>query len=602
MKRFENSENDPKNNLIMAVLSALVMGLLIYLVYHFNVPNPNMILITAMVFFTGFGGPVPGAVSAVMMLLYSMYFFSTDGSFFRYTEVNLQKILVIVFGIAVNFIVVFILKKNQDAARQELQDTNEYLTLANKQLSDKADAAVKFAELEKMKNETNIIRKAYEEAKTESLTYNHIAQALASDYTFIYYLDLETDEFTEYIPDPAHNELTFVRFESDFFTKSYKDAKKMIYEKDLKDFIAAFTKENIIRELDYQGRFSLNYRLMINDVPTYVNMKAIRMNGDSRHIVIGVRDIDKQIRQEEAAERIKEERTIYSRIQALTRNYIAIYTVDPESGHYQEYSGSKIYDELGFKKKGENFFAQVLIDMKKSIHPQDQPRFRELFTKENILREIETNGIFSIDYRLIFDRKFIYVSLNAALVDEKDGKHLIIGVNNIDAQVKRDREYEQNLNEAKIRANRDELTGVKNKHAYAELEEELNEQIRTNQEIQFAVCVFDVNDLKPVNDTQGHKAGDDLLKKACSMICLTFAHSPVFRIGGDEFAVISRGHDYEHIDELMAEMDQTNQKNRENGEANVAMGMARYEGESSVSEVFEKADQMMYRNKREQKG
>ena len=454
------------------------------------------------------------------------------------------------------------------------------------------------SELYDIRKESSKVREAYEEAKSESITYSHLAQALSSDYANLFYVDLETEEFTEFLPDPEHSELKLLRHDNDFFNAARRDALQVIYEKDMDDFLNAFTKENILRNLSEQQTFTINYRQYIDGVPTYVMMKVTPMNGDTRHIVIGVRNVDHQVREQEAAERIKEERITYERISALTRNYIAIYTVDPETEHYLEYSGSDEYDKLGINKEGEDFFSTSVEESLRAIHHDDREKFRTLFTKENVLKEIENHGVFSLDYRLMLQEGPVYVNLNAAMVEEKDGEQLVIGVNNIDAQVKRDREYQHNLDVAHIQANRDELTGVKNKHAYAELEEQLNKQIKDGKTVNFSVCVLDVNELKTVNDTHGHQKGDELLRSACSMICHIFAHSPVFRIGGDEFAVISQGHDYLHIDELMDELEEQNRENRENGEANVAAGMAKYNGESDVAAVFNKADETMYANKR----
>ena len=61
----------------------------------------------------------------------------------------------------------------------------------------------------------------------------------------------------------------------------------------------------------------------------------------------------------------------------------------------------------------------------------------------------------------------------------------------------------------------------------------------------FALVILDVNDLKKVNDIQGHKAGDQYIRNACKLICGNFKRSPVFRIGGDEYAVVVDGDDYQ---------------------------------------------------------
>ena len=188
-----------------------------------------------------------------------------------------------------------------------------------------------------------------------------------------------------------------------------------------------------------------------------------------------------------------------------------------------------------------------------------------------------------------------YVQLKAALVEEKDGARLIVGISDIDAQVRHEEEYVKNLAQARIEASVDALTGVKNRHAYLMAEERLNTQIATGQVSEFAVVVLDVNDLKTVNDTEGHEAGDQFIQSACKIICNTFKHSPVFRVGGDEFAVIAQGQDYGRIGELVRQMSDHNAQALQTGGAVISCGMARREKDESVAPVFERADQEMYR-------
>ena len=220
------------------------------------------------------------------------------------------------------------------------------------------------------------------------------------------------------------------------------------------------------------------------------------------------------------------------------------------------------------------------------------------------MHELGENGIFTIKYRLMFGDEPTYVSMKATLMDDSGGRHLIIGVNNIDAQMRREFEYTHTLNEAKEKAYRDQLTGVKSKHAFSESEENLNAEITAGTVGGFAVTICDINGLKAVNDTQGHKAGDAFIKNACMIICKIFDHSPVFRIGGDEFAVISQGSDYEMIDTLIEKMETRNCEAKQNGDVIIACGMSRFDPDcdQSVSAVFERADERMYANKKRLKG
>lgn len=146
--------------------------------------------------------------------------------------------------------------------------------------------------------------------------------------------------------------------------------------------------------------------------------------------------------------------------------------------------------------------------------------------------------------------------------------------------------------------NRDELTGVKNKQAYTEFENELNQMIRNGEPVEFSICVFDINNLASVNANSGRHAGDELLRMVCSVICDIFVHSPVFRLDDDEFAVISRGQDYEQISGLLAELELFSRQNRKRKGIVIDSGMARYSGEESVEEVYKKASRQMRENKK----
>ena len=98
-------------------------------------------------------------------------------------------------------------------------------------------------------------------------------------------------------------------------------------------------------------------------------------------------------------------------------------------------------------------------------HPQDLNRFLAAFTKENVLSEIKRSGIFSWGYRIMMDGRPRHVQMKAAMVEEKEGAHLIVGLNDIDSQVRQEEEMEKRLLQAQSQANIDALTGVKNKHA-----------------------------------------------------------------------------------------------------------------------------------------
>ena len=148
-------------------------------------------------------------------------------------------------------------------------------------------------------------------------------------------------------------------------------------------------------------------------------------------------------------------------------------------------------------------------------------------------------------------------------------------------------------------AYQDGLTGVKSLHAYLAMEKELEEQLAAGTLTEFAIVVCDVNGLKKVNDTLGHKAGDELIRKACRMVCEIFDHSPVYRVGGDEFTVFLTGRDYEYRRWLMEELHDRSFEHISTKDVIVSGGMAEFipGKDTQIGDVFKRADEAMYAEK-----
>ena len=263
---------------------------------------------------------------------------------------------------------------------------------------------------------------------SKGTTYANIAMALAANYVSLYYVDLETEDFIEYSSEAGNNELAVARLGKDFFNESRKDALQYIYADDRELFLSSFTKEKILDELGEQGTFTLTYRLIMGSDPVYVNMKAMRMQNDRKHLIIGVGSIDSQMKQQIALENIRRNELIYSRVMALSGDYICMYVVDPDTNEYYEYSANDDFKDLGLARNGSDFFATAHKYCVDTIVPEDQQYFREMLTKEHMIEDIDKNGLFTMQYRFIISGKPTAVIARGALVSENDGPKLILGV------------------------------------------------------------------------------------------------------------------------------------------------------------------------------
>ncbi len=153
-------------------------------------------------------------------------------------------------------------------------------------------------------------------------------------------------------------------------------------------------------------------------------------------------------------------------------------------------------------------------------------------------------------------------------------------------------------------AYQDSLTKVKNKAWYDKTSQRINEEIKEGS-AEFAIIMADLNYLKKINDTYGHERGNEYIFGACKEMCQIFSHSPIFRIGGDEFVILLEKIDYINRNTLLSEIelifrDSASNTSKEPWQRySVALGMAIFNAESdkSIEDVFERADKAMYKKK-----
>ena len=163
------------------------------------------------------------------------------------------------------------------------------------------------------------------------------------------------------------------------------------------------------------------------------------------------------------------------------------------------------------------------------------------------------------------------------------------------------------INDLNSKVYKDALTHVKNKGAFEIQLSKIDDLITSREDeepVEFAIVMFDCNYLKNINDQYGHAHGDIYLRTGCMFICKTFAHSPVFRIGGDEFAAILQGDDYQNWEALFAQFDERAKECNAVTEnpwekINISKGIAVYDPkkDANAESVLERADDEMYREK-----
>jgi len=430
-------------------------------------------------------------------------------------------------------------------------------------------------------------------AERQSLeSFSRIAQALTQDIFLIYYVDVETDYFIEFSAEDSFKKLGIETRGADFFKLSRKNMPLFVHPADLPGFLAVFTKKNILREIDAHGSFSVPYRMMLGGEPKYVLMKATRL--DPRHIVIGTSNVTAEVQRQKAA-------SVKSGIaQALSSDYFLIFYVDTETDRFVEYHATETDRELDIEQGGEDFFAVSRERFLPDVCKEYRDNVREVLDKATLLQLLDETGSYALEYRMYINGVPTYVHMKATRMEDRSDPHIVLGLSNIDARVRRDQAQERALQRATELVSRDALTGVKSKRAFVEAEMQWDGYIEVDPDTMFAVAVFDLNGLKKINDTMGHAAGDSYIRAGSAAICATFHHSPVYRIGGDEFAAILSTSDYDRRAELMADFRAKNAERARSGGVVVAAGLSDYYPgvDTRFQDVFDRADAEMYENKK----
>ncbi len=132
-----------------------------------------------------------------------------------------------------------------------------------------------------------------------------------------------------------------------------------------------------------------------------------------------------------------------------------------------------------------------------------------------------------------------------------------------------------------------------------DLEHSITEKIRNGSKMTYVMG--DINGLKQVNDTLGHFNGDQLIKNTAEFLRQNMSSAyKVYRIGGDEFAVIYFNTEISIVEKEIrgVEKDCSEIKFEKNIPVGISIGYAEFTDEKSISDVAVKAEKMLYENKR----
>ncbi len=232
--------------------------------------------------------------------------------------------------------------------------------------------------------------------------------------------------------------------------------------------------------------------------------------------------------------------------------------------------------------------AQLLANLPKIFRDEMDTHFAdELVDLWNHKLSYERDGI---NYSLNGDPINIHLHFRVMPGHEQDFGWVLVAIQDITARKKAE-EYLRYL------GTHDVMTGVYNRAYF----EEMLQRLENQRKEPISVIMADLNDLKQTNDTLGHQAGDNLIRRAAEVLKANFNEEcHVARIGGDEFVVIMPDTDAQAAEESMARMQELIQLNNNyyrEPELSISVGAATSQAGLSLEKVVNRADDAMYQKK-----
>lgn len=320
------------------------------------------------------------------------------------------------------------------------------------------------------------------------------------------------------------------------------------------------------------------------------------------YYTIKMKEVEHQQASDEVHAKLKKSMHELEVLSALSEDFENIVYFDINTNTIEKFFSNLLLTDYEGDLTKLSYGEYVNLFTDKIVCEEDRSYVKEQLYPKGLQLALNQSPSVMIRYKAVIKGELKYYESKVIRDKSSTSKFVfILATHDIDADTRRYMEYSKTLHETEVLATSDMLTGVKNKTAYLRAEKEYNSDLEAGKDVKFAVVMCDVNNLKITNDQIGHEAGDKLIKTACGKICSAFEHSPVYRIGGDEFVIIATGRDYlyrienfEKLRELAA--------NPSDG-ITFASGMAcyNYETDKVFNDVFARADSDMYENKKKMK-
>ncbi len=425
----------------------------------------------------------------------------------------------------------------------------------------------------------------------EKKQYYSVSYALGREYSSIYYVDMESGKVTPYNLSQRIEGLfgdKFFRYDYEESTSEY--IRKAVIDSDKEMMKKVLSKKFILSQLSSQDHFTWIYQ---NNEGCYCEMKCVRVSedGEPMAVVMGfaVKDAEIRIEMEEKAQTDFQ----LSLLDGLSRDYEMVWLLrsDKRMRLFRVSDNPEVqrvalqyYDSVNFDLGFASFIERYVVE-------DDKKRLKEFALYDNLIKNVPQEGMYSTIFRRIIPDGFVYIQLCFTRAVGPDGEeNIVCAVRDVDALIREENERKEKYKNAIKERDLDGLTGIRNRFCY---ENYLRALERMNFD-SLSIIYIDADFLHELNNTEGHDAGDELIRCVAKEASNVWGIDNAFRIGGDEFVAFDYDMDRKKI---MNRIDSFRRKMGEH-KYSVSVGFSHTDTKVDLQELITAAEKMMYEEKK----
>ncbi len=362
-----------------------------------------------------------------------------------------------------------------------------------------------------------------------------IDDAIARSYTSVIYVDtsdlsvhaVRLNRFGRRVSDELQGE-PVLRNVFDAYVRT------LVFREDAASVLRFGDYDYVMSRLRETNPLFHTFRTIRDGRIVYYRLKIILLD-DGKKLVYGFEHFDRQVR--ERIEREEERETQMTLLAGLSSEYETVWLVDAAL-----HNAKLIRNNMGDTRSSAMMNSinsgnyEVLLEnyIEKYVVPGDRERMYSETAIDSLLRNARDDSLYHVNYwRVNEEGEKNYIQLvYSRVTDDLGVTRFVCGFRNIDEVIAEEKKKSILYSMAHI----DSMTDLNNRRTF---DEYMDSHIGGRPEGSTVFFSFDLNELKTVNDTLGHEAGDELIVGLADCMKNVFGRNgSIFRTGGDEFAAV----------------------------------------------------------------